>query len=104
MKAINSINNLNASDEILASIEINGKQIASIRRYNFNSVDDVVKTIISIAGNFIGLAKLNIRNRTQGWNMIMGVARQQKLEASVMAMHMKPSNHPYGQQLSIPWN
>ena len=104
MKAINSINNLNASDEILASIEINGSQIASFRRYNFNSVDEVVKAIILMAGNFIGLAKLNIRNRTQGWNMIMGVARQQKLATSVMTMHTKPSSHPYGQQLTIPWN
>ena len=104
MKAINSANNLTATDEILACMEINGSVIASIRRFNFNSIDEVIKTIVSMSGNFVGLAKLSIRNKTQGWNMIMGVARQQRVITPVMAINMEPSYKSSGQQLSIPWN
>lgn len=104
MRAFNSANNLNATDEVLACIEINGSVIASIRRNNFNSIDEVIKTIVSMSGNFIGLAKLSIRNKTQGWNMIMGIARQHRVITAAMAMSIKPSYKSSGQQLSIPWN
>lgn len=104
MKTLNSVNNLTTSDEILASIEINGSNLASFRRFNFNSIDEVVRSILSMAGNFVGLAKLNIRNKTQGWNMIMGVTSHRSVVKPAMSLGLHSTNHVYGRQLTIPWN
>lgn len=96
-----SINNVSSRDEIIASIEVNGHQLASLVRYNFSNIDDVIRSIMSIAGNFVGLAKLKIRNKTQGWNMVMGVSSRRQSNIISPSLNL---NHPrHGMQLSIPW-
>lgn len=65
---------LSVSDLIFATLIVGGKVIASVCRNNFASINDIVKFIATSAGRFMGLAQLNIRNKTQGWSMNMALA------------------------------
>ena len=109
MKTTDSINSLKRGDEIIATIEYNGHQLASLSRKNFACVDEVVRTLVTLAGNFMGLAKLNIRNKTQGWNMLIGVASRQRHRQPLLVSETLPSSAPgaaaswQGRQLPIPW-
>ena len=51
--------------------------MASVSKNNFSSVEDIVRFICAMAGKFMGLAKLHIRNKTQGWTMNMVLAGRQ---------------------------
>ncbi|MBR1804127.1 MAG: hypothetical protein IJ775_04395 [Muribaculaceae bacterium] len=101
MKTMQSVNNLSVNDEIIASIEFNGHQLATLSRHDFTSVDDVVRALVSMAGNFMGLARLNIRNKTRGWNLMMGVASRRRQQPTPAAV--RPARPAMGQQLTIPW-
>lgn len=68
---------LSITDEILASLEVGGKTVASISKSNFSSINDIVRFIYAMAGRFMGLARLNIRNKTQGWSMNLALASRQ---------------------------
>lgn len=65
---------INVTDMVFATIEVGGRVLASFCKSNFDSVAQVVKDIRSIAGQFIGLASLTIRNKTQGWNIQLSIA------------------------------
>lgn len=65
---------LSTSDQIFATLEVGGRIMASVCKTNFSTIDDIVKFISSLAGRFMGLARLNIRNKTQGWSMNMALA------------------------------
>lgn len=69
---------LSITDEILASLEVGGKTVASISKSNFSSINDIVRFICAMAGRFMGLARLNIRNKTQGWSMNLALASSQR--------------------------
>ena len=100
-----SINSMSERDEIIASIDINGHQKASLCRSDFSSVDEVMRQILSMAGNFVGLARLYIRNKTQGWNMVVGVVNQQNNPSLKLSTTMSNAVvADYGRQLSIPWH
>ena len=49
-----------------SNLSWNGRTMASIAKSNFTSIDDVVRLITTMAGKCVGLAKLTIRNKTQG--------------------------------------
>lgn len=70
----NTATTLSRNDQIFATLEVGGKIMASICKSNFSTINDVVRFICSIAGRFMGLARLNIRNKTQGWTMNMALA------------------------------
>ncbi|MBQ9584815.1 MAG: hypothetical protein IJR20_02325 [Muribaculaceae bacterium] len=72
----NTSTNLSTSDQIFATLEVGGKIMASVNKNNFSTINDVVRFICSIAGKFMGLARLNIRNMTQGWTMNMALANR----------------------------
>ena len=72
----NTSTNLSTSDQIFATLEVGGKIMASVNKNNFSTINDVVRFICSIAGKFMGLARLNIRNMTQGWTMNMVLANR----------------------------
>lgn len=101
MSILRSVNSLNSSDEILATIEVNGHQLASLNRRDFLNVDEVIHSIVSLAGSFIGLAKLHIRNKTQGWSMVMGIAPRHEICTPARPLHVAMPQA--GRQLSIPW-
>ncbi len=62
------------TDLVMAKLSWNGITLASIANRNFSSVEEVVKMITSLAGKCFGLAKLTIRNKTQGWAINMGIS------------------------------
>lgn len=63
-------NQIAANDQIVATLEINGKTIARVTRDGFTGIEDVVRTLKALAGGFIGLARVNIRNKSRGWNVL----------------------------------
>ena len=65
---------IKVTDLVFATIEVGGRVIASLCKSNFESVAQVVKAMRSAAGAFIGLARVTIRNKTQGWNLQLAVA------------------------------
>lgn len=73
----NTRTTLSTSDQIFATLEVGGKVMASVSKSNFSSVEDIVRFIYSIAGRFMGLARLSIRNKTQGWTMNLALAARQ---------------------------
>ncbi len=73
----NTKTTLLTSDQIFATLEVGGKVMASVNKTNFSSIEDVVRFISAMAGKFMGLARLNIRNKTQGWTMNMALANRQ---------------------------
>lgn len=102
MKTMQSVNSLSKSDEIIASIEFNGHRLASLSRRDFSSVDEVVRALVTMAGNFMGLARINIRNKTCGWNLMMGVASRRRPQLAPSPV--KKLGNATGQQLTIPWS
>ena len=88
----NTRTSLSTSDQIFATLEVGGKIMASVSKSNFSSIDDVVRFIYSIAGRFMGLARLSIRNKTQGWTMNMALAARQNQPRPAYAAAM-PSQY-----------
>ena len=74
----NNRTSLSINDQVFATLIVGGKVIASVCRNNFANINDIVKFIGSNAGRFMGLAQLNIRNKTQGWSMNMALASKQQ--------------------------
>ncbi|MBQ2075067.1 MAG: hypothetical protein II691_01650 [Muribaculaceae bacterium] len=70
---------LTSSDQVFATLEVGGKVLASVCKSNFSTVDDIVRFVCSMAGRFMGLARLSIRNKTQGWSMNMALASRQQV-------------------------
>jgi len=58
---------MSAGDQIVASLESNGQVLARVNQCNLNSMDEVVGLMYALAGRFMGLARLTVRNVTQGW-------------------------------------
>jgi len=86
-----------ASDKIFATLECNGRVVARLSERNFSSIDEVVRTVRRIAGQFVGLARLVIRNQTQGWSTQVAIAAPRRQAAQAM-----PRVDRNGQYL-IPW-
>ena len=68
---------ISVTDEVFATLECGGRIIASVCKRNFSCVDDVVKFVYATCGQLAGLAKLSIRNKTQGWAMNLSLASRQ---------------------------
>ncbi|MBQ5466920.1 MAG: hypothetical protein IIT60_06665 [Muribaculaceae bacterium] len=104
---MNTLKQVNRDDEMMATLEAQGGVVASVQKRNFASVDDVVRFVMSLAGKFAWLGKLTIRNKTQGWRVVMSLAVRRPsisiagLGASVSA---PASAQPHdGAQYLIPW-
>ncbi len=82
-------NTLTTTDHVIASIEVNGRILASVSKSNFSSLQEVAKFLIAMAGKYIGLAKLTIRNKTQGWTTTMAYAMRNNTPAAMGAMGLK---------------
>ncbi len=80
----NNAASLSINDLIFATLEVGGKTVASVSKTNFGSIDDIVRFIGSMAGRFMGLARLNIRNKTQGWTMNLALASRQRTPQSAL--------------------
>ncbi len=65
---------IKVTDIVFATIEVGGRVLASFCKSNFESVAEVVKAMRNAAGQFMGLAQLTIRNKTQGWKLQLAFA------------------------------
>ncbi len=83
---------LSTSDMIYATLEVGGRTLASVSKSNFTTTDDIVRFICAIAGRFMGLARLNIRNKTQGWSMNMALASTHPAQHTSL-QHAMPNNY-----------
>ncbi len=104
---MNTLKQVNRDDEMMATLEAQGGIVASVQKRNFASVDDVVRFVMSLAGKFAGLGKLTIRNKTQGWRVVMSLAvRRPSLSLAGLgpSMPAPASAQPHdGAQYLIPW-
>ncbi len=73
----NNSTTLSTRDQIFASLEVAGKIVATVKKSNFSTINEVVKLTCAMAGEFMGLARLNIRNMSQGWTMTLSLATRQ---------------------------
>lgn len=73
----NTAISLSTSDQVFATLMLGGKTLLSVCKSNFASIDEIVRFITSATGKFMGLAQLNIRNKTQGWTMSLSLATSQ---------------------------
>lgn len=71
-KKINNI--VNCGDKIFATIECNGRRLASVNGIAFNSMDAVKHALIDLAGHYVGMAVITVRNCTQGWRDVTTLA------------------------------
>ncbi|MBR1543767.1 MAG: hypothetical protein IJ626_02605 [Muribaculaceae bacterium] len=67
-------NRISPSDQVFASIENNGRVLATMNKSNFSSTEDVMRLIMSMAGKWMGVAKISIRNKSQGWTENRAIA------------------------------
>ncbi|MBO4721690.1 MAG: hypothetical protein J5629_02025 [Muribaculaceae bacterium] len=75
----NNATSLSLNDQIFATLMVGGKVLASVCRNNFANINDVVRFICTNAGRFMGLAQLNIRNKTQGWSMNLALSSRKSI-------------------------
>ncbi|MDO4511262.1 MAG: hypothetical protein Q4B68_05525 [Bacteroidales bacterium] len=71
---MNNIRSISRTDVIMANLSWNGQTLANVSKSDFTSIDDVVKLISTMAGKCFGIAKLCIRNKTQGWAVNMAIS------------------------------
>ena len=96
----NVSNIVNLGDRICASIACNGRRLASIEGQSFTSLDAIKRTLLDVAGHYVGIAVITVRNCTQGWRDVttMATMRRPVLAASV------PDSLPHvGGEYLIPW-
>ena len=68
---------LSVTDQIFATLEVGGKIVASVSKSNFATINEIIRFVSAMAGRFMGLARLNIRNKSQGWSMHLSLASKQ---------------------------
>ena len=58
------INLISCGDRIIATLDCNGRRLASINGTHFSSLEAVKRALISLAGTYAGIAVLTVRNCT----------------------------------------
>ena len=92
---------VNYGDRICASIESNGRRLASIDGTDFTSLDSVKRALLQLAGQYMGMAVITVRNCTQGWRDVAAIASVRRHLAPASAI--VPSRPRVGAQYLIPW-
>ena len=93
----NIMNIVNIGDRICATLECNGRRLASISGTHFASLDAVRQALISLAG----IAVLTVRNCTQGWRDVTALATMRRPAA--LAQPAVAAAPRMGSQYLIPW-
>ena len=63
----NDNRSMTLTDVVLATFECNGRQLATLNSAGFVSLDQVVRHLSGQVGRFAGLARVTVRNKSQGW-------------------------------------
>ena len=97
-----NLNNIvNYGDRICASLECNGRRLASVNGVNFTSLEAVKSALLELAGRYVGMAVLTVRNCTQGWRDVTALATMRRpVAATQQALGSQPR---IGSQYVIPW-
>lgn len=74
MNTITPLHKMENGDQIFASLECNGRTIANVADSNFSSIEDVMQYVMTSAGQFFGLARVRVRNASQGWSTAVTVS------------------------------
>ena len=91
-----NINNIvNFGDKIFATLECNGRRLASVNGSQFASLDAVKRALVSLAGRYAGMAVLTVRNCTRGWRDVTALATMRRPAVSRVPR--------VGAQYLIPW-
>lgn len=98
-KYINNI--VNPGDHISATLECAGCRLASVNGMNFNSLEAVKRALLDIAGRFVGMAVITVRNCTQGWRDVTTLSRMRR-PAALPSPELTPTPR-MGAQYLIPW-
>ena len=97
----NISNIVNIGDRICATLECNGRRLASVNGMNFPSLEAVKRALIDLAGHYAGMAILTVRNCTQGWRDVTAMATMRR---AACAQSTVPAASPrLGRQYLIPW-
>ena len=70
----NNSYNITASDFVYGSLVSGGRTLVSLASSGYSTVEEIASALRTAAGRFAGLASINIRNRTQGWQVVLPVA------------------------------
>ena len=96
-----NINNIvNRGDKICATLECNGRRLAAVNGIDFTSLEAVKRALLDMAGRYVGMAVITVRNCTQGWRDITALATMRR---PVAAPASTPSMPRVGSQYIIPW-
>ena len=93
-------NIVKCGDKICATLVCNGRRLASINGMNFSSLDAVKRALLELAGQYVGMAVLTVRNCTQGWRDVTALATMRRPAAATQSIHAAPRS---GAQYLIPW-
>lgn len=94
-------NIVSCGDRICASLECNGRRLASVNGSNFSSLAEVKSALLEMAGRYVGMAVLTVRNCTQGWRDVTALATMRR---PVTPMQQALESQPrIGNQYVIPW-
>ena len=92
---------VNNGDHICATLECNGRRLASVNGVNFSSLDSVKSALLDMAGRYVGMAVLTVRNCTQGWRDVTALATMRRpVTTTQPALVSQPR---IGNQYVIPW-
>lgn len=98
----NIYNIVNLGDRICATIECNGRRLASVNGSDFNNLESVKRALLETAGRYTGMAVLTVRNCTQGWRDVTTMATMHRTTLAAQPSPVAHAPHVGGQYL-IPW-
>ena len=78
-------NKVNIGDKIYAVLTIDGETVVKFSDNCFGSLRDVISAVFRAAGRFVGVARLLIRNQSEGWNVSMPLASNAGAQPRVSA-------------------
>ena len=95
-------NIVNCGDRICATLESNGRRLASVDGRGFCGLESVKRALLDLAGCYVGMAVLTVRNCTQGWRDVTALATMRRPVATVQSRVAVAAPH-MGTQYLIPW-
>jgi hypothetical protein len=98
----NISNIVNLGDRIFATLECGGRRLASVNGMDFASLDAVKRALLNLAGTYMGMAVITVRNCTRGWRDVTTLATMRRPVSLAAVSAAAPAPHA-GAQYLIPW-
>ncbi len=94
----NISNIVNCGDRICATLACNGRLLASVNGSGFANLEAVKSALLEIAGTYVGMAVITVRNCTQGWRDVTALATMRR-----PALDPQRAIVRSGGQFALPW-